>query len=69
LNTPLDFIDTAGCGYNELLNPESLSISNPEEAQLLIKHLKLLLQEYYRNNREDAITIGVIAPYKEQCST
>ena len=41
LNTPLDFIDTAGIGYNEIINPESLSIANPEEAQLLIKHLKL----------------------------
>lgn len=66
LNTPLDFIDTAGCGYNELLNPESLSISNPEEAQLLIRHLKLLLQKYYQNNSEETLTIGVIAPYKEQ---
>jgi superfamily I DNA and/or RNA helicase len=66
LNTPVDFIDTAGCGYNELLNPESLSTSNPEEALLLIKHLKLLLQQYYQNGRTDMITIGVIAPYKEQ---
>lgn len=66
LNTPLDFTDTAGCGYNEQLNPESLSISNPEEAQLLIRHLKLLLQEYYRNDRKETITVGVIAPYKEQ---
>ncbi len=66
LNTPVDFIDTAGCGYNEKLNPESLSISNPEEAQVLITHLKLLLAQYYADKREDVITIGVIAPYKEQ---
>jgi superfamily I DNA and/or RNA helicase len=66
LNTPLDFIDTAGCGYNELLNPESLSTSNPEEAQLLIRHLKLLLKQYYSNGRKDTISIGVISPYKEQ---
>jgi ATP-dependent RNA/DNA helicase IGHMBP2 len=66
LNTPVSFIDTAGCGYNELLNPESLSISNPEEAQLLIRHLKLLLQQYYGNGLRDEISIGVIAPYKEQ---
>ncbi len=66
LNTPVDFIDTAGCGYNEILNPESLSISNPEEAQLLIRHLKQLLQQYYSTDRKDVITVGVIAPYKEQ---
>jgi ATP-dependent RNA/DNA helicase IGHMBP2 len=66
LNTPLDFIDTAGCGYNEMLNPESLSTSNPEEAQLLIRHLKLLLEQYYSAGRGEAISIGVISPYKEQ---
>jgi len=66
LSTAVEFIDTAGCGYNEKLNPESLSISNPEEAQVLITHLKLMLSEYYVNQREDVITIGIIAPYKEQ---
>jgi ATP-dependent RNA/DNA helicase IGHMBP2 len=66
LNTAVEFIDTAGCGYNEKLNPESLSISNPEEAQVLITHLKRMLGQYYFNKREDAITIGVIASYKEQ---
>lgn len=66
LNTAVEFIDTAGCGYNEKLNPESLSICNPEEAQVLITHLKLMLSQYYFNKREDVITIGVIAPYKEQ---
>ncbi|MGZ4055494.1 MAG: AAA domain-containing protein [Bacteroidia bacterium] len=74
LNSPLDFIDTAGCGYSEIMNPESLSIANPEEGQLLIKHLKLLLEQYSqspaslkaaeRSNKK--ITIGIISPYKEQ---
>ncbi len=67
LNTPIDFIDTAGCGYNEIVNSESLSIANPEEAQLLIKHLKLVLEQYYQTNKtEKRITIGLISPYKEQ---
>lgn len=67
LHTPLDFIDTAGCGYNEIINPESLSIANPDETQLLIKHLKLLLEQYLQGNRENNhITIGIISPYKEQ---
>ncbi|MDP1747561.1 MAG: AAA domain-containing protein [Bacteroidota bacterium] len=67
LHTPLDFIDTAGCGYNEIINPESLSIANPEEAQLLIKHLKLVLEQYSQSNKSGKrITIGIISPYKEQ---
>ncbi len=67
LNKPLDFIDTAGCGYYEIINPESLSIANPEEAQLLIKHLKMLLEQYSQSNKSDKrITIGVVSPYKEQ---
>ncbi len=67
LHTPVDFIDTAGCGYNEIINPESLSIANPEEALLLIKHLKLLHEQYTRSNKSDSrITIGIISPYKEQ---
>ncbi len=66
LNTAVEFIDTAGCGYNEKLNTESLSISNPEEAQVLLAHLKRLLANYYLNDRKDIISLGVIAPYKEQ---
>ncbi|MDO9187493.1 MAG: AAA domain-containing protein [Bacteroidia bacterium] len=67
LHTPFDFIDTAGCGYNEIINPESLSIANPEEAQLLIKHLKLVLEQYSQSNKSGKrITIGIISPYKEQ---
>lgn len=67
LNTPLSFIDTAGCGYSEVINPESLSISNPEEATLLINHLKLLLAQYIQSNEtKKQISIGIISPYKEQ---
>jgi len=67
LNTAVDFIDTAGCGYHEIINPESLSIANPEEGQLLIKHLKLVLEQYSQSNKPDRkITIGIISPYKEQ---
>lgn len=67
LTSPFDFIDTAGCSYDEIVNPESLSISNPEEAQLLLQHLKLLLEQFEQANRVgESITIGVISPYKEQ---
>lgn len=68
LNVPVEFIDTAGCGYTEIMNPESLSIANPEEAQLLLKHLKLLLQQHAlaHPTEKKPVTIGVISPYKEQ---
>ncbi|MBK9672124.1 MAG: AAA family ATPase [Bacteroidetes bacterium] len=66
LTTSLNFIDTAGCGFDEQLNPESLSISNPEEAVLLMKHLTLLLQHYTQNNSSKKISVGIISPYKEQ---
>jgi ATP-dependent RNA/DNA helicase IGHMBP2 len=67
LNKPVTFIDTAGCGYNEIINPESLSISNPEEADLVLKHLKLLLAQYNKlGNTTKTISVGIISPYKEQ---
>lgn len=67
LVTPFNFIDTAGCGFSEITNPESLSTANPEEALLLINHLKLLLEQYEQKNKSGKrITIGIISPYKEQ---
>lgn len=67
LYSALDFIDTAGCGFTEMLNPESLSISNPEEAALVLKHLKSLLAEYHEKYPDKKPpSVGVIAPYKEQ---
>ncbi len=67
LNSAVTYIDTAGCGYNETINPESLSISNPEEAGLLIKYLKLLLTQYHQADvPKRKISIGIISPYKEQ---
>lgn len=66
LNHPFDFIDTAGCGFTEEQNPESLSMSNPEEAGLLLKYLAQLLEEYKRKPHSPALTIGIISPYKQQ---
>ncbi|HET6991092.1 MAG TPA: AAA domain-containing protein [Bacteroidia bacterium] len=62
---PIEFIDTAGCGFNEEQNPESLSISNKEEADLLLKHLGKVLAQYERKPCKP-ISIGIIAPYKLQ---
>lgn len=66
LNVPIELIDTAGCSFDELQNPETLSLSNKGEAVLLFKHLELLLQQYQYSGAEQKISIGIISPYKEQ---
>lgn len=61
----LDFIDTAGTGYEE--KSEGTSTSNPEEAALLIKHLRGLcdtLSQHY--SIENFPSIGIISPYAQQ---
>lgn len=63
----VEFIDTAGCGYNEVEAPESASSANPDEANLLLNHLMLLLQDYDPVAADkEHLRIGVIAPYRAQ---
>lgn len=69
LGTAIQFVDTAGCGYEETQNPETLSRSNPGEADLLIRHLGQLLAELPKPNKEapeNSPRIGVISPYRDQ---
>ena len=66
LNIPVELIDTAGCSFDELQNPETLSLSNVGEANLVFKHLELLLQQYQFSGEEQKLSIGIISPYKEQ---
>jgi superfamily I DNA and/or RNA helicase len=65
---PFDFFDTAGCGYNEQFNPETLSVSNPEEADLLLRYLGSVLAQYDALSHEASapLRIGIIAPYRQQ---
>jgi superfamily I DNA and/or RNA helicase len=64
---PLSFIDTAGCGYQEKVDPESLSTFNTEEATLLLNHLQDLLSRLGEERvRSENLSIGVIAPYRAQ---
>ncbi|MBK7651638.1 MAG: AAA family ATPase [Flammeovirgaceae bacterium] len=65
--TPLEFIDTAGCGYSEQQDPETLSRFNIEEANLLIRQVEKLveeigLEEWIANE----ISMGIITPYRAQ---
>lgn len=64
LYKPLEFIDTAGCGYEEKLNPETLSLSNPGEVDILYAHLQVLCEEL--RGLKGWPTLGIISPYKDQ---
>jgi len=67
LNRPFEFVDTAGCAYQEVTSEVNPSISNPEEAALLLKHLSRLLVNYELSDLPgESLSIGIISPYKEQ---
>jgi len=57
------FIDTAGCGFEEKINPQSRSRYNPEEFQILCEHLYQLKEKF----EERALpSVALISPYREQ---
>lgn len=58
---PVEFIDTAGAGYDEEVEPDGESRQNPEEARLVVRKVEALLAAGVKP--ED---IGVIAPYAAQ---
>ncbi len=62
LDTPMLFIDTAGCGFDE--KTEGTSTSNPEEAAFVLKHLELYCSELAQ--KQIRPSIAIIAPYKSQ---
>lgn len=63
----LEFIDTAGCGFFEVLDPETRSVKNPEEAHVLFTHFKQFLVEVTENAMHDELTsVGIISPYRAQ---
>jgi len=62
-NAPLEFIDTAGCSFDEKQNPETLSTYNPGEADILLKHLERLLTG---QQPEHLARVAIISPYREQ---
>lgn len=65
LTQPVEFIDTAGCGFEEEQNPETLSLSNPAEAEILLKHLTQLYEQSITENWQMPTT-GIISPYRGQ---
>lgn len=61
---PVNFIDTAGCGFTETQDPETLSRYNEEEAHLLIRIVEKTIRA--RGIENWNYTIGIITPYSAQ---
>jgi len=61
----IQFIDTAGCGFEEKVNPKFASRYNPDEFQILCEHL-YQLHALYKEQEVEMPSIGIISPYKEQ---
>ncbi len=61
---PAMFIDTAGCGFDEKLNLETLSTYNIEEAHFVLRRLDQLITDGGEEIKK--LSIGIIAPYKAQ---
>src|SRR5262249_23001428 len=58
---PVEFIDTAGAGYDEELEPDGESRRNPQEATLVVRKVRALLDAGVSPS-----DIAVIAPYAAQ---
>jgi ATP-dependent RNA/DNA helicase IGHMBP2 len=58
---PVEFIDTAGCGFEEKAGDNNESRQNPDEAELVRKHLNELMEAGL-----DHESIGIISPYRAQ---
>jgi ATP-dependent RNA/DNA helicase IGHMBP2 len=64
---PLEFIDTAGCSFQEDFEKETLSTFNKEEVNLIEKHLTQLLENIREEGLDSSeLRIGIISPYKAQ---
>jgi ATP-dependent RNA/DNA helicase IGHMBP2 len=65
--TPVEFVDTAGCGYSEEQDTETLSRFNNEEADLVILLTEKLVENIGVNDwLEERLTLGIITPYSAQ---
>ncbi len=65
--SPLEFIDTAGCGFHEEQDKETLSRFNKEEASLLMRLVEQLIHEVgVETWIEQKLTMGIITPYSAQ---
>lgn len=59
------FIDTSGCGFEEKINPKTLSRYNPDEWILMTCHLEMLRESLLEKTWPE---ITILSPYREQVS-
>ena len=59
----VEFIDTAGCSFNEEAGQGTSSLINKGEADIVVKHLTTLVEENILTAKN---SIGIISPYKAQ---
>lgn len=66
-HAPVEFVDTAGCGYSESQDPETLSRYNEQEALLLLRLVEQLIDDIGQETwLAEGITMGIITPYRAQ---
>lgn len=64
---PVTFIDTAGCGYSEEQDAETLSRFNKDEAGFTISRIEALILELGADEWiAENVTLGIITPYSAQ---
>ncbi len=62
-NDAIEFIDTAGCGFEETQDAENLSLYNEGEIKVLLQHLEEWAHIF---SAEKPPSIAVISPYRQQ---
>lgn len=64
-DTPLAFVDTAGCGFDE--KTDGTSTTNPEEAAFLFRHLTRLAADLGAHyTPANFPSVAIISPYRQQ---
>jgi len=61
-DSPVEFVDTAGCGYEEESDPDSQSLFNRGEINILMNHWEQLSAAL----GEQRPSVAIITPYREQ---
>jgi ATP-dependent RNA/DNA helicase IGHMBP2 len=62
-NDPIEFIDTAGCGFEEIQDSESLSLYNEGEIKVLLSHLEEWEWIFKESQKP---SVAIISPYRQQ---
>ena len=67
MDTPMEWIDTAGSGTREEFVGETFGRTNHHEARIAVEAMEKLLQKVgLARFREEGIDVGIISPYRAQ---